>query len=401
MNEKLKRAVQAIKKGEKQAGFKMVQEIIREQPRHADAWYVMAGLVKGEQREKCLRQVLKINPTHIQARKALQELDDRPPIEPVAEDSHPKKELNHAQPEDAPSDPGVDPTGENRPRASSSGAPPIQSSVSEEPEAEAAERDQPAGEDAFPEQAAPPRAELEKERQLESAESEDPAPAADTPRSLPIPENLNLPRQWKYTSGSKTRLTLITAESVIKAEADKGQLADLEPHFKGEPLAGADLLDKIVIPLEAVQKVRQMMSSVRIFYEEEDHEVSVLLDLEDAEAAEEVLVILRILLGEDFQATAEQMSPLTALGLSVLYIGIAAGVTAFGLWGAVEITAGNVQPRGSALTRSIIMILDALGVVGVGIIGGVLILIALAVSGMMLLNPPTITILTRKGTEDT
>lgn len=361
----------------------------------------MAGLVKGEQRGKCLRQVLKINPTHVQARKALQELEDRPPIEPAAENSVPRKEPIHERPEEAPTEPEVDPTGETWSEASSSGAPPIQSSASEEPEPEAAERDQTAGEDAFPEQGAPPWDEPEEERQLESAESEDQVPAADTSRSIPTPEELNLPRQWKYTSRSKTRLTLITAESVIKAEADEGQLTDLEPPFTGKPLAGADLLDKIVIPLEAVQKVRQMMSSVRIFYEEEDHEVSVLLDLEDAEAAEQVLVVLRILLGEDFQATAEQMSPLTALGLSVLYLGIAAGITAFGLWGAAEIATGNVQPLGSAFTRTIIMILDALGVVGVGIIGGVLILIALAVSGVMLLNPPTVTILIRKGTEDT
>ena len=396
MNEKLKQAVQAIKEGEKQAGFKMVQEIIQEQPRHADAWYVMAGLVKGEQREKCLRQVLKINPTHIQARKALHELEERPPIDPVAEDTVPREEPIHERPEDAPTEPEVDPTGETWPGSSSYGAPPIQSSASEEPEAEAPT----AGEDAFPEQPTRLRTETEEGRRPESAESEAQAQEADTSRSLPTVEDLNLPRQWKYTSRSKTRLTLITAESVIKAEADEGQLAELEPPFKGEPLAEADLLDKIVIPLEAVQKIRQMMSSVRIFYEEEGQEISVLLDLEDAEAAEQVLAVLRILLGEDFQASAEQMSPLTALGLSVVYLGIAAGITAFGLWGAAEIAAGNVQPRGSAFTRTVIMILDTLGPVGVGIIGGVLILIALAVSGVMLLNPPTVRILVRKGTED-
>jgi hypothetical protein len=193
---------------------------------------------------------------------------------------------------------------------------------------------------------------------------------------------------------------LITEHEVIKAEADADQPVDLKPALTGEPLAGTDLLNKIIIPLQAVEKVRQTMSSVRIFYEEEGQEVSVLLDLEDSEAAEQVMVVLRILLGDDFQATAEPMNPLTALGLSVLYIGIASGITAFGLWGAVEIRAGNAAPRGSALTRTIITLLDLLGPVGVGIIGGILILIAVLVSGVLLLNPPTVTLLVRKGAEE-
>jgi hypothetical protein len=193
---------------------------------------------------------------------------------------------------------------------------------------------------------------------------------------------------------------LITEHEVIKAEADADQPVDLKPALTGEPLAGTDLLNKIIIPLQAVEKVRQTMSSVRIFYEEEGQEVSVLLDLEDSEAAEQVMVVLRILLGDDFQATAEPMNPLTALGLSVLYIGIASGITAFGLWGAVEIRAGNAAPRGSALTRTIITLLDLLGPVGVGIIGGILILIAVLVSGVLLLNPPTVTLLVRTGAEE-
>lgn len=401
MNEKLKRAVQAVKAGEKQAGFQMVQEIIQEQPRNADAWYVMAGLVPQDQREKCLRQVLKINPTHVQARKALHKLEDRPPVEPVAEDAVPRQEPLDKQPEDAPAGPEGDPAGETWPGDSSYGAPPAP--APQEPEAAGSELE--AGPEAEEALAAPRRSEPEaappgaEEPPRAAVPEERPSPARKS-SALPSPEKLKLPRGWKYTARSKTRVTLITENEVIKAEADADQPVDLKPALTGEPLAGTDLLNKIIIPLQAVEKVRQTMSSVRIFYEEEGQEVSVLLDLEDSEAAEQVMVVLRILLGEDYQATAEPMNPLTALGLSVLYIGIASGITAFGLWGAVEIKAGNVGPRGSAFTRTIINILDLLGPVGVGIIGGVLILIAVLISGVLLLNPPTVTLLARKGAEE-
>jgi len=399
MNEKLRQAVQAVKAGEKQAGFQMVQEIIKEQPRNADAWYVMAGLVPQDQREKCLRQVLKINPTHVQARKALHKLEDRPPVEPVAEDAVPRQEPLDKQPEGAPVEPEEDPAAETWPGASSYGAPPAPApqepeAADPEPGPEAADvpgkPSQPEPEEAPTGAEEPPQAAAPEER---------PSPTRKS-SALPSPAKLKLPRGWKHTARSKTRVTLITENEVIKAEADEDQPVDLKPPLAGEPLAGTELLNKLIIPLQAIEKVRQTMSSVRIFYEEEGQEVSVLLDLEDSEAAEQVMVVLRILLGEDYQATAEPMNPLTALGLSVLYIGIASGITAFGLWGAVEIKAGNVDPRGSAFSRTIINILDLLGPVGVGIIGGVLILIAVLISGVLLLNPPTVTILARKGTED-
>lgn len=382
MTDKLKRAVQVIQEGKTQTGFEMVQEVIKEEPRNADAWYVLAGLVKGEQREQCLRQALQINPDHIQARKALGKLNQDSPADPALTESK-SSPAPGQEPADKPSStPEADPVGETWPGASSYGAPPGQS-PREEP---AAEPDDRPHTDPFRKQPPGPGA--------ESSEAADQSHRAETAPPDSSRVNLDLPRRWQYTARSKTRLTLITDRAVISADADKDQMTDLEPDPE-DPLKGAELIKKIVIPLEAIQKIRQMMSSVRVFYEEDGKEVTVLLDLEDDQAAEEVLVVLRILLGDEFSAEAQPMSPLTALGLSVLYLGIAGGITAFGLWGATEIAAGNVEPRGSALTRNIIFILDLLGPVGVGIIGGILILIALVVSGFLLLNPPTVTILVR------
>lgn len=76
--DKLQRAIELIKSGDKQTGRQLLVEILKAEPTNEIAWLWMSNVVAtDEQRYDCLRQVLAINPNNQVARKGLEKLQRR------------------------------------------------------------------------------------------------------------------------------------------------------------------------------------------------------------------------------------------------------------------------------------------------------------------------------------
>jgi hypothetical protein len=101
-------------------------------------------------------------------------------------------------------------------------------------------------------------------------------------------------------------------------------------------------------------------------------------------------------LGPDMKLESAPMKMGSRIMVSAILTLGAAGITAFFFWGALEVASGRAGPTGSIRTRSIISLLDLLGPIGVGVIGGILILVAILISIRLFRKPPAVTELTRK-----
>lgn len=87
--DKLHRAADYIKSGQKKEGGQLLIELLREQPDNEQAWLWLAAAVKGREKKlECLEKVLTINPENEQARKLLAKLEEKK-SEQVEEDPLP------------------------------------------------------------------------------------------------------------------------------------------------------------------------------------------------------------------------------------------------------------------------------------------------------------------------
>ncbi len=77
----LQQAIAAVKAGDKEAGRRLLAEVIRNDPRNEVAWLWMSAATDSDvQRRTCLERVLAINPGNATARRGLARLD--PPAQP-------------------------------------------------------------------------------------------------------------------------------------------------------------------------------------------------------------------------------------------------------------------------------------------------------------------------------
>ena len=71
----LRRAIAAVKAGDKVAGRRLLAEVIRDDPRNETAWlWMSAALDSDQQRRTCLERVLAINPGNATAQQGLARL---------------------------------------------------------------------------------------------------------------------------------------------------------------------------------------------------------------------------------------------------------------------------------------------------------------------------------------
>jgi hypothetical protein len=200
---------------------------------------------------------------------------------------------------------------------------------------------------------------------------------------------------WPYAQRSKIYLTLLGQEELISSTAEPKRLARVRSAIKEKNFTPALFKNMSRIPLENITSLRQVMSSLRVFFQVEKGEGTVRLELEDEAMADEVLAELLKRLGRGFSQTKEPMGIGSILAISAILILGAGGLTAFFFWGAQEVASGRAAATGSIRTRAIINLLEMLGPTGVAIIGGILILIALFISARLMFNPPMVTELKR------
>jgi tetratricopeptide (TPR) repeat protein len=76
-NKQLKQAISAYKSGEKQKAQKLLARLVKAEPDNEEAWFWLAACIENlEQRQYCLKRVLKINPNNNQARRALKKSEE-------------------------------------------------------------------------------------------------------------------------------------------------------------------------------------------------------------------------------------------------------------------------------------------------------------------------------------
>ncbi len=173
---------------------------------------------------------------------------------------------------------------------------------------------------------------------------------------------------WLYAQRSRIFLTLLGKEELISAETAPKNLSRIRTAINEGELPDTLFKKKIVIPLESITRVRQIVSSLQVYYQVKGSEKSARLELENEAVTNQVLSVIENQLAPLFSLQAKPMKTTIALIISlVLTIG-AAALTAF-LYGKVN---------------------ELFGPVGAVLIGGILILISLGISAWLLLKPPTV-----------
>jgi hypothetical protein len=221
------------------------------------------------------------------------------------------------------------------------------------------------------------------------------SPPAETPKPVPDQKADDF-QAWYYKSRSEVHITILANQGVIQAITEPGLVTRVQAAVSKGKLPDTLVKEKNPIPYQRLTRIRQIMSSLRLYFQKGKGEDSVRLELADTEAAGQVLTALREKLGPDFILNSQPMKLSSALMISILLLLGSLGITAFFLWGAIEVQSGRAGATGSIRTRSIINLLELLGPIGVGIIGGILILIAVGISTWVLFKPPTVTELVRR-----
>ena len=93
MLDQIQKAEEAIRSGDTRTGFEILRQVLAENPDSERAWWVMSGLVPKQQRENCLKQVLRINPKNTLAKETLHKMLDGTSETPPAPEPEPDKRL--------------------------------------------------------------------------------------------------------------------------------------------------------------------------------------------------------------------------------------------------------------------------------------------------------------------
>ena len=195
---------------------------------------------------------------------------------------------------------------------------------------------------------------------------------------------------WPYVQRSKIYLTLLGEGELISATTEPKLITRVRSAIKEGKFSPTLFRDKKHIPLNQITRIRQILSSLRVYYDINNREDSVRLELDDNSTAEEVLIEIMKKLGDGYSQTEKPIGIPSTLGIAAILILGAGGLTAFLYWGALEVTSGRAAATGSIQTRAIINLLETLGTTGAAVIGAVLLLIALGVSAGLLMKPPMV-----------
>lgn len=177
---------------------------------------------------------------------------------------------------------------------------------------------------------------------------------------------------WLYAQRSKIFITLLGKDALISATTEPKLLARVRSAIKEDNFSPTLFRDKKRIPLFQINRIKQVLTSLRVYYEDKNKEESIRLEFEDNSTAEEVLIELIKKLGDGYSQTEKPMGIASTLGIAAILIIGAGIVTGFLYWGALNLP-----------------LFAALGPTGAALIGAVLLLAALGVSAGLLMKPPT------------
>jgi len=336
--EKLQQAISMIKAGNKQAGQKLLGEVLTENPKNEQAWLWMSTLVPLDKQIFCLEKALSINPANMQARDQLMRLKQRasaPVSQPV--------------PEKVPA----------------------------------------------------------KEAVVRESRVMDEAVQTQTPVMQPVanaPITVPRPRVWTKKNKYGADVIMLDETHLVSFSVTQEKLPALL-HILNERAPAGETLRKmekpirpIHISLDRITSVRELYGILTIQYKDtagKDAKASVTTP--DKQTAE-IMQALQHGLGEQFRSVAKPTKMMNVLlPVSALFL-IACTCTGFFYWLANGLAAEQPDIHGSATARGLGNLLLLIGPNGVLCIGGVALLILLAVLVANIAKPPTETTLVRSVT---
>lgn len=219
----------------------------------------------------------------------------------------------------------------------------------------------------------------------------------DHPIAAPIVQEhavkpMDSPKFWVSSNRTSVFVFSLAESELHIASGTIGSLQKIKNSILQSESPEQFLTDKENIPYKNITKIRQILSTIRIFYTNGSQETSRALDCEDTKMADEIVNFLREHLRSQFDETNKPIGT----GMSLFVTGVVMlaifAATAFFYYGAYELEAGIIDsPRGSARTRGILTILELLGTNGVLVIGGILFLLSLGLMVYLIINPPIVT----------
>ena len=205
------------------------------------------------------------------------------------------------------------------------------------------------------------------------------------------------PKFWIYPTRRNVFVFSLTESDIHIASGPIGSLQKVKNSILQSKSTEQFLKDKKNIPYKNITKVRQILSTIRIYYTNGSQETSRALDCKDTKMANELIDFLRNHIRSQFDETNKPVGIGTSLFTSGFIMLVVLAGTAFFYYGAYELEAGIISPRGSARTRAILNLLDLLGTNGVLVIGTILFILSLGLMFYLIKNPPTVTEFIKKG----
>lgn len=328
------KAEHAIKAGDTKSAFDLVRQAIAEDPDSERAWWIMSGLVPRDERATCLEQVLRINPENAFAREALNKLKTAPPKPKPEPKPEPKKEEDFQQAE------------------LQFEAEPIE----EIPAEELTEKEN-------PEEEIPDR---------EDREAPQPPPKAPV---TTLPDEF---KTWHFTKRNRLNLIILGQERLIRAKAQ----ADLIPRIKAalrKKLLPHEYLEEIKsIRLDRIQSIREVGPTLHIQYWDGEVERTTRFTLINSTLATRILDYLAKRLSPDYELKTTPTRSYANMLIAVLLVFGAATFTAVGYWLVISDSIKAPWLQGAVIW---------LGPGGISLVGAVVMLISLGISGALLFKP--------------
>lgn len=214
----------------------------------------------------------------------------------------------------------------------------------------------------------PPKVEVKPEREI-------PKPTTEKAPVTTLPDEF---KTWHYTKGSRLYLIILGQERLIRAQAR----TDLIPRIKAalrKKLLPHEYLEEIKsIRLNKIQTIREAGPALEITYWEKDELQKARFGLANPALCTRILDYLAKRLSPDYEIQIKKTRTGLNILISTLLVFGAAILTAFAYWSVIS---GVIQ------TTWLAGIYNRLGAGGVSLIGAVLLLAALGISGGLLFRP--------------
>jgi hypothetical protein len=194
-------------------------------------------------------------------------------------------------------------------------------------------------------------------------------------------------KTWHYNMGSKVFLIILGDQQLFWAQTEKKLIPRVREILQKGQIPDQFLSEIKAIRLASITTIKLLKKALLFQYRYEGADRTARLALEDTVMTERIMDVLVNRLGPDYMLQTKPVRTGLSLGISALLTFGAAGLTAAGYWAYQEVVSGRAAATGSVRAPWLINLLQSLGAGGLTLLGGIFILVALAISIRLLLKP--------------